>query len=128
MEPGRVLIVDDNATFLEIARMFVDRQNDVEVAGTATCSCGAVNLARRLNPTIVLIDLVMPEETGLQTIQKLCATLPAVRIIAMSLHDDAGYRQAALDAGADHFIPKDRLFAELPSVVSPEWSPSGEAI
>lgn len=120
MGRGRVLIVDDNATFLGIARTFVDRQENVEVAGITTCGRGAVDLAKRLTPTIVLIDLVMPGQNGLETIPKLRATVPAARIIAMSLHDDGGYRQAALEAGADHFIPKDKLFTELPPVISPE--------
>jgi len=73
----------------------------------------ALTQAQNLKPEVVLIDLHMPGLSGLETIPRLRAMLPEVSIIALTLLDAKVYRQAALAAGADDFVPKANLSTEL---------------
>jgi len=106
MDPISVLLVDDNPTFLRIATHFLQSQEDVVVVGTASGGEEAVAMARDLRPQVILLDLAMPGLPGLQAIPRLRDTLPEVGIIALTLLDTKGYRQAALLVGADDFVPK----------------------
>ncbi len=64
-------------------------------------------------PDIVLIDLAMPQVSGMEAILRLRAAWPKIGIIALTLLDTNGYRQAALTAGADGFVAKDNLNTKL---------------
>ena len=113
MEPIRVLLVDDNVTFLRIATLFLQQYPEVSIVGTADGGFAALRQARDLKPQLILLDLVMPDLAGLKVIPLLRAGLPQMGIIALTLHETDGYRQAALAAGADAFVTKRTLSAEL---------------
>jgi DNA-binding NarL/FixJ family response regulator len=113
MNPISVLLVDDNPRFLRIATRFLQEHDDVVVVGAAGGGEEALTLAQDLQPDIVLIDLAMPGLSGLETIPRLRAVLPEVGIIALTVLDTNSYRQAALAAGADDFVPKASLSTEL---------------
>ena len=113
MKPISILLVDDNPTFWRIVTRFLQEHGDVMVAGTASGGEEALALARDLQPDIVLIDLAMPGLSGLETIPRLRAMLPAVGIIALTVLDINSYRQAALAAGANDFVPKASLDTDL---------------
>jgi DNA-binding NarL/FixJ family response regulator len=113
MKPISVLLVDDNPRFLRIATRFLQEHDDVVVVGAAGGGEEALTLAQDLQPDIVLIDLAMPGLSGLETIPRLRAVLPEVGIIALTVLDTNSYRQAALAAGADDFVPKASLSTEL---------------
>ncbi len=101
-----VLLVDDNATFRQIAARFLQAFDDVTVVGTAAGGAEALTQAQALRPQVILLDLLMPDVPGLEAIPRLRAALPDVGIIALTLHDADGYRRAALAAGADDFVTK----------------------
>jgi DNA-binding NarL/FixJ family response regulator len=113
MNPISVLLVDDNPRFLRIATRFLQEHDDVVVVGAAGGGEEALTLAQELQPDIVLIDLAMPGLSGLETIPRLQAMLPKVGIIALTVLDTDSYRQAALAAGADDFVPKPGLNTDL---------------
>ncbi len=113
MKPISVLLVDDNPTFLRIAAQFLEANDDISVIGTADGGERALERAQALHPHIILIDLAMPGMTGLQAIPRLRNLLPDVRIIALTVMDTQSFRQAALTAGADIFIPKAMMRSEL---------------
>ena len=108
-----VLLVDDNPAFLRILTRFLQEHDDVVVAGAAGGGEEALALAQDLQPDIVLIDLAMPGLSGLETIPLLRAMLPEVGIIALTVLDISSYRQAALAAGVNDFVPKVSLNTEL---------------
>lgn len=108
-----VLLVDDNPTFLRIATRFLQEHDDVVVVGTADRGEEALSQVEELQPDIVLIDLAMPGLSGLEVIPRLRAMLPEVGIIALTVLDTNSYRQAALAAGADNFVPKATLTTDL---------------
>jgi DNA-binding NarL/FixJ family response regulator len=113
MKPISVLLVDDNPSFLRIATRFLQQHDDVMVAGAAGGGQEALALVQDLQPDIVLIDLAMPGLSGLETIPRLRAILPAVGIIALTMLDTNSYWQAALAAGANDFVPKASLDTDL---------------
>lgn len=115
MTPIRVLLVDDNPAFLRMATRFLQENcgNVVVVAGVAGGGEEALVKAQDLRPEVVLLDLAMPDLPGLEVIPRLRAALPEVGIVVLTLLDEAAYRQAALEAGADGFVSKATLGADL---------------
>jgi DNA-binding NarL/FixJ family response regulator len=115
MDPVSVLLVDDNPTFLRIATRFLQEhyRDEVVVVGTAGGGQEALIKARDLRPQVILLDLAMPDLPGLEAIPRLRAALPEVGIIALTVHNSNGYRQAALAAGADEFVSKANLSTDL---------------
>jgi DNA-binding NarL/FixJ family response regulator len=117
LKPISILLVDDSAVFLRMAKLFLQDLDDVEVVGTAGGGESGVEQTLRLRPDIVLVDLNMPDLHGLNVIPKLRAALPATRIVALTMLDDDGFRQVSIAAGAHEFISKTRMHTDLPPVI-----------
>jgi two-component system response regulator DesR len=113
MKPISVLLVDDNPTFLRIVERYLKAEEEITVVGAAEGGDEALALVHRLKPDIVLTDLAMPKVSGMETILRMRAAWPKMGIIALTLLDTTGYRQAALTAGADDFVAKDALNTDL---------------
>ena len=115
MRPISLLLVDDSPTFLRLVSRFLSEQypDEVVIAGLAEGGEAGLAQAQALRPDIVLIDLVMPGLPGLKAIPRLRAALPKVGIIALTLMEPNGYRQAALAGGADEFVSKATLATDL---------------
>ena len=113
MKPVSVLLVDDNPTFLNIVQRFLQNEENIKVIAAVENGKEALALVHQLRPDAVLIDLAMPQISGMETILRLRAAWPKIGIIALTLLDTGGYRQAALTAGADAFVAKDTLNTEL---------------
>jgi DNA-binding NarL/FixJ family response regulator len=111
MEPITILLIDDSVTFLHVASEFLHESSNgaVSVVATAETAASGIELAVTHRPQIILIDMKMPGVTGLDAIPRLRAEVPNAGIIALTLMDTNGYRQAAVAAGADEFVAKDRM-------------------
>jgi DNA-binding response OmpR family regulator len=107
------MLVDDNPMFLRATAQFLEAHDDMVVVGTAERGDDALAQAEALRPQAVLIDLAMPGLPGLETIPRLRAMMPHVGIIALTVMNSQGFRQAALKAGADAFIPKATMRTNL---------------
>ena len=110
--PIGVLVVDGNPTFLRIATQFLSAHADVRVVGAVQRGAEAVERAQALHPDVTLVDLAVPDSSGLALIAQLGAAT-GTRVIALSLEDAAAYRAAALDAGAAAFLSKEALHTDL---------------
>jgi DNA-binding NarL/FixJ family response regulator len=113
MKPIPILLVDDNPIFLEISTRFIQSEGEFQVIGTATDGREAIQQAGTLRPAVILLDLGMSGMGGLEAIPYLREAAPESAIIALTLLDSDGYRQAAIQAGADCFIPKAEMNVEL---------------
>src|SRR5918999_2370359 len=99
-EPIRVLVVDDHAVVREGLRTFLELQDGLEVAGEAANGEEAIELAERLRPDVVLMDLVMPELDGLGAMRAIRDRVPSVRVIVLTSFADDDRLLPALRAGA----------------------------
>jgi CheY-like chemotaxis protein len=113
MNPISVMLVDDNSVFLRVATQFLEAHDGVVVVGTAGGGEEALARVKDLQPQVILIDLAMPDLPGLQAIPRLRSALPEASIVALTAMNTKGFRRAALDAGADVFIPKVAMRADL---------------
>ncbi|MCX6032832.1 MAG: response regulator [Chloroflexi bacterium] len=116
--PLRVLLVDDNETFLEILTRFLLENHGGEfvVVGTAGGNAAALAQAKALQPQVILLDFDLPAGQGLALIRDLRSVLPQVSIVAMTLQAPVVYdycRRVALTDGADDLILKNVLITEL---------------
>jgi DNA-binding NarL/FixJ family response regulator len=102
----RVLIADDHALFRQSLRALLESRN-VEVVGDAADGRTAIELASRLKPDIVLMDLGMPELGGLEATRRLVATQPDVRVIVLTASTEDEDLFEALKAGAQGYLLKD---------------------
>lgn len=113
--PLSVLLVDDNPTFLRILMRFLSEQSEValRVVGSVAGGRDAMAQVRQLQPEIILLDLQMPDVSGLELLPQFRATLPDSVIIALTLMDPDTFRDATLAAGADGFVSKASLERDL---------------
>jgi len=109
----RIMLVDDNRTFLAAVRNFLVMQPDVEVVGEAHDGRTALSLAHEVNPDLVLLDIVMPEMNGLEVAESLNRFEKPPNVIFLSMHDSESYRAAARDLGAYGYVGKSDFFVDL---------------
>lgn len=113
MTPISVMLVDDNPIFLRVTTQFLEAHAGVSVVGTAEGGEEALTKAQALQPQVILIDLAMPDLPGLKAIPRLREMLPETGIIALTVMNTQSFREAALTAGANIFIPKAQMRTEL---------------
>ena len=112
-EPIRVLIVDDHPVYRDGLRGLVERAPDLELVGEAENGVAAVTLAAERHPAIVLMDLRMPEMSGIEATRRIVGADPAVGVLVLTMSEDDDSLFAAMRAGARGYIPKDADAEEL---------------
>lgn len=113
----RVLIVDDHAVVRTGLRTFFDLQPDIEVVGEAADGSEGVAMTRRLQPDVVLMDLLMPNMDGVTAIGRIKAELPETEIVTMTSFIEEEKVTAALEAGASGYVLKDAEAEEVAAAV-----------
>lgn len=125
-DPIRVLIVDDHAMVREGLRTFLELQDGIEVAGEAADGDEAVAAAERLEPDVILMDLVMPRRDGVSAMREIRERHPDARVIVLTSFLDDGRLMPALAAGAAGYLLKDVEPSELARAV--RGAQAGEAM
>ena len=113
MLPIRTLVVDDNPDFLYALIHWLNIQPLFLVVGATTSGCEALEQTEKLHPDLVLIDAAMPDMNGLDTTRQVKTIACKLRVIILALDDQADYRAAAHQAGADGFLDKAKLEQQL---------------
>ena len=121
-----MLVVDDNEVVREGLRAFLELQNGIEVAGEATDGEEAIAVAERLDPDVVLMDLVMPKLDGLGAMRELRKRVPRARVIVLTSFLDDDKLLPALRAGAAGYLLKNAPPPELARAV--RAAHAGEAL
>jgi two-component system response regulator NreC len=101
-----VLIADDHSIVRAGIRSLLESQNDFEVVGEASNGLEAIELATQLEPDVVLMDIVMGDLNGLVATQEIKERVPAVHILALTMHDREEFFFAMLKAGALGYVLK----------------------
>ena len=109
----RVFLVDDHETVLEGLKAVVNAQPDMEVIGEASDGRNVVEDVRRLRPGIVVMDISMPNLSGLAATKALHEEFPAIKIVALTRHAEHGYLQQMMRAGAAGYVLKQSRVADL---------------
>lgn len=109
----RVLIADDDAGFLESLTELIDRQPELQVIGAAANGLEAIELAEKLAPDAVVLDLHMPLLDGVTAAARLRRDHPNLCLIALTGDDAPALHRAVREAGADEVLLKDELVGGL---------------
>jgi DNA-binding NarL/FixJ family response regulator len=113
----RVLIADDHAAVRAALTRALQSEPDIEVVGEASDGYTAVQLAARLKPDVVLMDVNMPGLDGIEATRRIVQTDPGVKVVGLSVHCYAFYARQMLDAGAHAYVLKDSDIDELIEVL-----------
>jgi DNA-binding NarL/FixJ family response regulator len=113
MHDLKILVVDDHPIVREGLRRLIDAQPGMTVVAEASDGRTAVTTAVDVKPDIVVMDVTLPELDGVQATRQLCATLPHVKVVALTVHEHPGYVEALLQAGAAGYVLKRAAAADL---------------
>jgi two-component system, NarL family, response regulator NreC len=116
-DPIRVLIVDDHAVVRSGLRLLLEREPDIEPVGEAGTGREAVFQARSLKPDVLLMDVVMPDQTGLEVLPTLRHEHPETKVLILSMQDDPRYVREAFAAGATGYLLKEAADTEVVAAV-----------
>ncbi|MBP2001786.1 two-component system response regulator DegU [Paenibacillus shirakamiensis] len=103
----KVLLADDHQLFREGLKRILNMEEDIEVIGECSDGSQVLDWCQRVNPEIVLMDINMPILNGVDATEKLRATLPEIKVIILSIHDDESYVFETLRKGATGYLLKD---------------------
>lgn len=103
----RVVIVEDQAMVRGALIALLSLEHDLEVVGDAADSAAAIILVRETVPDVVLMDIELPDASGIETVRNLAPAFPATRFIMVTTFGRPGYLESAINAGATGFLLKD---------------------
>ena len=117
MTATRVLIVDDHAVVRSGLKLVLDADEQIEPVGEAGSARDAIFEARSLKPDVILLDVVMPDQSGLEIIPQLLHENPETKVLVLSMQDDPRYVREAFDAGASGYVLKEAADSEVVAAV-----------
>jgi DNA-binding NarL/FixJ family response regulator len=106
MPPIRLMLADDHEILRAGLRMLLGTQPDMEVVAEASSGAEAIVLAQTHQPDVILMDIAMPDLNGVEATRQLKMHCPFVAVLALTIHEEAGYFFQMLDAGASGYVPK----------------------
>jgi two-component system response regulator NreC len=112
-----VVVVDDHAVVRSGLRLLLESQEDIEVAGEAGNAKDAIFRARALKPDVMLLDVVMPGESGIDVLPQLLKESPDTKVLVLSMQDDPSYVREAFGAGACGYVLKEAADEEVVSAI-----------
>ena len=119
----RVLVVDDHPAFRKALTSALRLVGDIEVAGEAGGGVAACAEAEELQPDVVLMDLSMPDLSGIDAMRKIHETQPSLPVVILTAHADEGVERAAREAGASGFLAKGSGLHDLVVVLQAATDP-----
>lgn len=113
MPPLRLVLVDDHAVVRSGLRMLLMPETDLEIVGEASTAQEAIALAEQLQPDVMLMDIGLPDASGIETTAAIKQRWPQIAVVALTIHEDEEYFFKMLHAGASAYVPKRAAPAEL---------------
>ena len=109
----KLLLVDDHAVVRSGLRMLLENEPDVEIIGEAESATGALQTAKQLKPDIILMDIGLPDMSGIEATREVKKHSPNIAVVALTIHEDEEYFFKMLEAGASGYVPKRAAPEEL---------------
>lgn len=103
---SRVLIIDDHVMVRDGVAEIIRHEQDLDVCGTATTASEGMDALQKLKPDLVIVDITLPGKNGIEFIKDARAMVPELRVLVMSMHDEALYADRVLRAGGRGYIRK----------------------
>jgi two-component system response regulator NreC len=113
----RLLLVDDHAVVRTGLRMLLEGEEDIEIAGEADSGSAALNQVSQLKPDVVLMDIGLPDISGIDATTQIKRLSPTTAVVALTIHEDEQYFFKMLEAGASGYVPKRAAPEELLTAV-----------
>jgi two-component system response regulator NreC len=124
MKRTRLLLVDDHAVVRSGLRMLLENEPDVEIVGEAGSADEAVNALNTLDPDVILMDIGLPDRSGIDAAREVKRRSPETAVVALTIHEDKEYFFRMLEAGASGYVPKraapDELLTAIRAAASGE--------
>jgi len=109
----RVVLADDHTVVRKGIREFLEEEGDIQVLAEATTGVEAVALSLQHQPDVAVLDIQMPEMTGIEAARQIKAKAPEVQVLVLTAYDDDPYIFAVLQAGASGYVLKNAPSEEL---------------
>jgi two-component system, NarL family, response regulator NreC len=109
----RLLLVDDHKVVRSGLRMLLVDEADIEIVGEAGTARDALDAIRQLKPSVVLMDIGLPDMSGIEATRELKRLSPEIAVVALTIHEDEEYFFKMLEAGANGYVPKRAAPEEL---------------
>jgi two-component system, NarL family, response regulator NreC len=113
----RLLLVDDHAVVRAGLRMMLENERDVEIIGEAATATEALEAALQLKPNVILMDIGLPDLSGIDATREIKKRCLDVSIVALTIHEDEEYFFKMLEAGASGYVPKRAAPDELVTAI-----------
>ena len=113
----RILLADDHKITRQGLRSLLDENDDMEVLAEAENGRDAIELARKLNPDVIIMDVSMPDLNGVEATRQIIQDNHDVKVIALSMHSDTLFVSEMLKSGASGYLLKDCAFQELEQAI-----------
>jgi two-component system, NarL family, response regulator NreC len=110
---ARIILVDDHTIMREGLRSLLERKSSYQVIAEARTGARALELTRELKPDLVIMDISMPDMTGIEATEIIKEELPGIKILALSVHSDRRFILRMFQAGASAYLRKDCASEEL---------------
>jgi two-component system response regulator NreC len=113
LNPIRILLADDHTVMRRGLRLLLESQPEFSVVAEAADGRQAVEQAEATQPDVAVVDIAMPNLSGIEAAQRINAAHPQIAIVILSMHSDEGYVLRALKAGAKGYLLKDSAEGDL---------------
>ncbi len=112
-----VVVADDHTVLRDGLRYLLEAQGDIQIVGMAANGQEAVEQAILYCPDVVVMDISMPVMNGIEATKRICESCTNTKVVILSMHHTAEYKQRALEAGAVGYLLKDSAGRELVTAI-----------
>jgi len=102
----RLLLVDDHEVVRSGLKMLLENESDLKIAGEANTGGQALEMVETLNPDVVIMDITLPDISGIDVTRRIKDAHPNVAVVALTIHEDQQYFFEMLQVGASGYVPK----------------------
>lgn len=114
----KILLADDHPLFRKGLRDLLKGQDDFEIVGEASNGQEALEQAQKLSPDVVVMDIAMPDVSGVEATRKILSTHPSIKVVALSMHAGKRFVEEMLQAGASGYILKKSVPEDIVNGIS----------